>query len=235
VLRGFDLAIPAGRVAAFVGPNGAGKSTIVKLLCRFYDPDQGAIEIDGVDLREFSLESVRRRVTVLFQEPARYNDTAAENVALGNIFDGLGLPQIEAAVGAAGAAGLCGRLPQGLDTLLGTSFLSGTQLSTGEWQQIALARAFIRDALILILDEPTSAMDSWAEIEWLAHFRSLAQGRTVILITHRFTTAMHADIIYVVANGRITESGSHAELVGRGGVYAQSWNAQTAQVRPTAP
>jgi len=221
VLTDFSLAIPAGRIVSLVGPNGAGKSTFVKLLCRFYDPNSGSVELDGMDLRGFSLDELRRRITVLFQEPVRYNATAAENIGLGD----RGAPEadIEAAATAAGADAIIRRLPAGYANLLGKSFVEGAELSTGEWQRIALARAFLRRAPILILDEPTSAMDPWAEAEWIGRFRSLAAGRTAILITHRLTTAMRADEIHVIAGGQVAESGSHEELLRRGGLYAQSW------------
>jgi ATP-binding cassette subfamily B protein len=138
--------------------------------------------------------------------------------------------EIEEAARAAGADGPISRLPGGYDTVLGTWFEGGTDLSVGEWQRIALARAFLRQAPVVVLDEPTSAMDSWAEADWLARFRTLVAGRTAILITHRFTTARYADVIHVMEGGQIVESGSHEELVASGGRYAQSWNAQTAGV-----
>jgi ATP-binding cassette subfamily B protein len=227
VLRDFDLTIPAGRVAALVGPNGAGKSTLIKLLCRFYDPEAGGIELDGADLREFSIAELRRRMAVFFQEPVHYNATVTENVALGDVSASQGAAGIAAAAQAAGADAIIARLPQGYDNLLGRSFLDGAELSGGEWQRIALARAFLRRAPILILDEPTGGMDPWAEVEWMARFRSVAAGRTAILITHRITTAMRADIIYVMAQGAIVECGGHEELLRRGGLYAQSWTART--------
>jgi len=228
VLRDFTLDIPAGRVVAFVGPNGAGKSTFVKLLCRFYDPDEGRIELDGADLRDLSIEELRRRITVLFQEPVRYNATVRENVALGDAQGSPGAAEIEAAAAAAGADEVAARLPDGYNSLLGKCFNDGVELSTGEWQRVALARAFLRRAPILILDEPTSAMDPWAEANWISRFRSLANGRTAILITHRLTTAMRADVIHVMSGGKVVESGAHEELLSRGGLYAQSWLAQSA-------
>ena len=230
VLRDFDLTIPAGRVVAFVGPNGAGKSTLIKLLCRFYDPEAGGIELDGADLREFSIAELRRRMAVFFQEPVHYNATVTENVALGDVSASQGAAEIAAAAQAAGADATIARLPQGYDNLLGRSSLDGAELSGGEWQRIALARAFLRRAPILILDEPTGRMDPWAEAEWMARFRSVAAGRTAILITHRITTAMGADIIYVMAQGAIVEWGGHEELLRRGGLYAQSWAARTVRV-----
>lgn len=224
ILSDFSLTIPAGRIVSLVGPNGAGKSTFVKLLCRFYDPLDGRIELDGRDLRSFEIGELRRHITVLFQEPVRYNDTASENIRLGD--QRATEAEIETAAVAAGADEIVRRLPAGYDNPLGKLFIDGAELSTGEWQRIALARAFLRQAPILILDEPTSAMDPWAEAEWIDRFRSLAHGRTAILITHRLTTAMRADEIHVFSEGRVVESGSHEELLRRGGLYAQSWARQ---------
>jgi len=208
-----------------VGANGAGKSTLLKLLCRFYDPQQGSIELNGVDVRELPLESLRAHVAVLFQEPVHYNASVAENIALHPSIAAT-RAEIEAAARAAGADGLIARLPKGYETLLGKWFEGGVELSTGEWQRLALARAFMRRAPLIILDEPTSAMDSWAESDWLKRFRALAAGRTAMIVTHRFTTAMQADVIHVMREGRVAEFGTHAQLLQRGGAYAQSWRAQ---------
>lgn len=224
VLRNFSLEIPAGRMVAFVGPNGAGKSTFIKLLCRFYDPQGGRITLDGTDIRNFSPEEWRSRITVLFQEPVRYNATVAENISPAAEADAEGLAR---AARSAGAEDIICSLPDTYDSLLGRMFLEGSELSGGQWQRIALARAFHRAAPILILDEPTSAMDPWAEADWLDRFRSLSQDRTSLLITHRFTTAMRADYIYVLDGGEIVESGSHDDLIASGGLYAQSWRQQT--------
>ena len=225
-LQELSLAIPAGQIAAIVGANGAGKSTLLKLLCRFHDPQAGRIELEGIDLRDLSLNELRGLMTVLFQEPVHYNATVAENIAVGTPMTAAARADIEAAARAAGAEGLIARLPQGYDTLLGKWFAGGVELSVGEWQRIALARAFLRRAPVIILDEPTSAMDSWAEADWLQRFRSLSAGRTAIIVTHRFTTAMQADVIHVMDNGRVIESGSHGELLRQDGAYAQSWRMQ---------
>ena len=230
-LRNFDLTIPAGRIVAIVGVNGAGKSTLAKLLCRFYDPQGGTIRIDGVDLRQYRLADLRQAIAVLFQEPVRYNASAADNIALGHPLAEAPRARVEEAARAAGADERIARLPEGYDSLLGKWFEGGSELSGGEWQRIALARAFVRDAPLLILDEPTSAMDAWAEADWLERFCALAAGRTAIVITHRFTTAMRADVIHVLDDGQIVESGTHAELLARRGRYAQSWSSQVEAAR----
>ena len=242
----FNLEIPHGKVVALVGHNGAGKSTLIKLLCRFYDPDAGRILFDGVDLRQLDLSALRRQIAVLFQNPVHYNDTVRENIAFGDIAfenDAVGQPAVEqpafeqpagpdrvrqAAVDAVALEPI-ERLPKGFDAVLGKWF-GGTELSGGEWQRIALARAFFRRASLVILDEPTSVMDSWAEQDWLGRFRSLTEGKTGLMITHRFTTAMYADMIHVMDKGRIVESGTHAELVALGGTYARSWAAQMREI-----
>ena len=226
VLQDFNLEVPAGQVVAIVGPNGAGKSTLIKLLSRLYDPQAGAIEFDGIDVREISIEDLRRQITVLFQQPVHYSATAEENIALGDIKQIQNVGEIESAAQAAGADEMISSLPYGYSTMLGNWFSGGTELSVGQWQRIALARAFLRKAPIILLDEPTSAMDPWAEANWFKRFHSLAQGRTVVIITHRFTTAMQADRIHVMVNGQIVESGSHEELLAYEGLYAQSWATQ---------
>ncbi|HKQ78114.1 MAG TPA: ABC transporter ATP-binding protein [Blastocatellia bacterium] len=229
-LRDFSLEIPAGQIVAIVGLNGAGKSTLFKLLCRLYDVDSGSVTVDGVDLRRMTLRDLRRMITVLFQSPVRFSQSVAENIAFGDWAPAPKDDQIESAAAAAGAHEIITKLPNGYHHRLGKWFANGTELSVGEWQRIALARAFLRQAPIILLDEPTSAMDSWAEAEWMRRFRQLAEGRTAVIITHRFTTAMQADIIHVMVDGEIVESGTHSQLVARGGYYAQSWNAQMKEV-----
>ncbi len=225
-LQNFNLTIPAGKIVAIVGDNGAGKSTLIKLLCRFYDPEAGCIELDGTDIRDLSIKKLRRLLTVLFQVPINYHATVAQSIANGDLQVEPSRAEIEAAARGAGADEVIARLPQGYDTLLGKWFAKGTNLSGGELQRIALARAFVRQAQIIVLDEPTSAMDSWAEADWLERFRTLTNGRTAMIITHRFTLAMRADIIHTMRNGQIVESGSHEQLLATGGLYAQSWIAQ---------
>lgn len=222
----FSLTIPAGQITAIVGLNGAGKTTLIKLLCRLYDPDAGSIKIDGVELRQMELAALRRSITVLFQQPVHYNATVAENIQLGALNENLAKKEIRAAAEESGAAEVINRLPDGYDTMLGKWFSQGAELSGGEWQRLALARAFARSAPIVLLDEPTSSMDSWAEADWLRRFRGAMTGCTVIIITHRFTTAMQADSIHVMHEGQIIESGTHGALLAFGGLYAESWMAQ---------
>ena len=233
-LEHFSLFIPAGSVTAIVGTNGAGKSTLVKLMCRLFEPDAGRITIDGVNLAMFDPEVLLRRISVLLQEPVYFNATFSQNVAFGDLRADAGPELIRAAAEGAGADQIARHLPHGYDTQLGKWFSGGVDLSVGEWQRVALARAFLRQAELLFLDEPTSAMDSWAETDWLGRLHTLATGRTAVIITHRFTTAMRADLIYVLDDGHVVESGSHAELLAQGGRYALSWAAQMADVLPTA-
>ncbi|HEU5459763.1 MAG TPA: ABC transporter ATP-binding protein, partial [Pyrinomonadaceae bacterium] len=225
-LDDFTMTIPSGKIVAIVGPNGAGKSTLLKLLCRFYDPDAGKISIDNRDLKDFAVDDLRRLITVLFQQPVHYNTTVRENVLYGDLKLDPSEAEIQTAIRAAGAEDVVSRLSEKEQTLLGRWFAGGTELSVGEWQRIALARAFLRRAPIIILDEPTSALDPWAEADWLERFRELARGRTSIIITHRLTTAMHADVIHVMDRGRIIESGSHQRLLEQSGLYAKSWSRQ---------
>jgi ATP-binding cassette subfamily B protein len=229
-LDDFNLTIPAGRIVAVVGANGAGKSTLVKLLCRFYDPEQGVVSVDGIDLRRLPIAKVRNLMTVLFQDPLHYSASVTENIDVGCEISPASIERAEIAARAAGADQVIAKLPDGYANLLGRWFAGGNELSAGEWQRIALARAFLRDAPVLLLDEPTSAMDPWAEADWLESFRAIAAGRTAIIITHRFTTARYADVIHVLDRGRVVESGAHEELLALGGRYAQSWKAQVSSI-----
>lgn len=234
-LKGLDLEIPAGRIVAIVGPNGAGKSTLIKLLCRFYDPEAGSVRIDGVDLREMDQDELWRRMTVLFQDFVNYAGTVAESITMGDLFSGHSRERIEEAARVGGALDVVERLPRGFDTVLGKQFQGGMDLSGGQFQRVALARTFYRDAPLVLLDEPTSYMDSWAEGVWLDQFCEAMRGRTAVIVTHRFTTAMRADIIYVLDRGRVAECGSHRELLAQHGLYARSWNAQTRAGRHREP
>ncbi|MEM9597357.1 MAG: ABC transporter ATP-binding protein [Acidobacteriota bacterium] len=227
VLDGLDLDLPAGQITAVVGANGAGKSTMVKLLCRLYDPWDGRVVLDGVDLRRLPLGDLRRGISVMFQEPVRYETTVEENIAVGDLANA-DRGRVAAAAEAAGATDAVEALDDRWDGLLGTYFEGGRDLSVGQWQRIALARAFLRRSPILILDEPTSAMDAWSEADWFRRFRTLAEGRLAVVITHRLTTARRADRIHVLDGGRLVESGSHEELLAAGGRYAESWHRQMA-------
>jgi ATP-binding cassette subfamily B protein len=227
-LHDFYLEIEAGQTVAIVGDNGAGKSTLIKLLCRLYDPQAGRITWQGVDLRQLPLAELRRQVTVLFQEPMHYHASVSENIAYGDWkIAGIDLEQVHLAAKQAGAERLIEHLPMAYATQLGKWFHEGTELSVGEWQRIALARAFLRSAPLLILDEPTSAMDAWAEADWLSRVHQWSARRTTLIITQRLTTARQADKIYVLEAGRIIEAGCHAELLALNGRYAQAWYAQT--------
>ena len=234
-LDNFSLTIPAGKIVALVGPNGAGKSTLVKLLCRFYDPSSGKVRIDGTDLTEISSSHLRRLITVLFQQPVHYNATVRDNIEYGDLERKPDPTEIGTAARAAGAAEIIARLADGYESVLGKMFSGGTELSVGEWQRVALARAFLRQSPIIILDEPTSALDPWAEADWLRRFRRLASGQTAIIITHRFTTAMYADVIHVMTAGRIVESGTHDDLIRQNSRYAESWLEQMSAAEVALP
>jgi len=227
-LTNFNLSLPAGKIIAIVGANGAGKTTLFKLLCRFYDPETGSIKLDGIDVRDLAIKELWRMYSVLLQQPLNYHATVAESIAMSDIQVSAARDQIEAAARNAGAHDFIERLPKGYETLLGKWFAEGSELSGGEWQRVAMARAYLRRSPIILLDEPTSFLDSWSETDWFNRFRALSAGRTSLVITHRFTVAMRADIIYVMDKGRIIESGTHHELVSSNGLYAESWTAQMA-------
>ncbi len=233
-LKDVSLTIRPGEVTAFVGPNGSGKTTLVKLLCRLYDPSTGAITLDGTDLRKFDVADLRRHMSIIFQDFAQYQLSVRENIRLGNVELDETDPVIEAAARDAGAHEAITGLRHGYDTILGKWFDEGEELSVGEWQKVALARAFVRDAEILVCDEPTSALDPQAEWDVFQHIKQLAQGRAVILVSHRFSTVRTADRIHIFDQGRIVESGTHDELVTLGGRYAEMYEVQARAYQPKA-
>jgi ATP-binding cassette subfamily B protein len=231
LLEEIDLTIHPNEVVALVGPNGAGKTTIVKLLCRLYDPVEGRITIDGVDLRDIRPEDLRREISVVFQDFFRYFLTARDNIWFGDIERPREGVEIVQAASIPGADDFLRRLPQGYDTDLGRLWEDGEELSTGEWQKIALARGFFREAQLLVVDEPTSALDAIAEAELFETLHRLARGQATLLISHRFSTVRMADRIYVVERGRILESGTHDELLSMNGKYAHMYRLQAAPYR----
>jgi ATP-binding cassette subfamily B protein len=231
VLNRFNFELhPAERVA-LIGENGQGKTTIVKLITRLYDPTQGQILLDGVDLREYSLEDLYREIGVIFQDFMRYEMTAHENIAVGRIEEIDNLDLVRCAAQKSLADGVVERLPKLYDQLLGRRFDGGVDLSGGEWQRVALARAYLRDAQLLILDEPTAALDARSESEVFHRFAELTEGKMALFISHRFSTVRMADRVVVLENGQIAEEGSHEELARLGGRYAEMFEMQAASYR----
>ena len=231
VVKNISFTIRARESVAVVGENGAGKTTVVKLLARFYDPTEGAIFLDGRDLREYDLPGLRRQIGVIFQDFVRYNLSARENVGFGEVdlLDDEG--RVGRAVCEGGAQDLIKHLPKEYDTILGKEFDEGVDLSGGEWQKIALSRAFMKDAEVLILDEPTAALDAFAERDVFSRFAELTSDRTAIFISHRFSTVRMADRILVLQKGELVEQGSHDELLAQNGRYARMFNTQAEQYR----
>jgi len=230
-LRDVSFTIPAGDTVALVGRNGAGKTTIVKLLTRLYDPQEGQILINGRDIKEYDLAALRAQIGVIFQDYVTYYLSAARNIGVGRIERVDDLLGVRAAATKSGADSVIERLPDGYESMLGKWFESGQQLSGGEWQKVALARAFMRDAPLLILDEPTSSLDPQAEYEVFARFRELTAGKSAIFISHRFSTVRLANRILVLENGRVLEEGTHADLVAAEGRYAELFALQAEAYR----
>jgi ATP-binding cassette subfamily B protein len=224
--RHLNFTLHAGEKLALVGENGAGKTTLVKLLARLYDPTEGRILLDGYDLKEYDLAALRKQVGVIFQDYLRYQMTVAQNIAVGNIAQQLNRKLIVDAATQSMADVLVQRLPDKYDQALGKRFNQGVELSGGEWQKIALARAYMKDAQLFILDEPTAALDARAEYEVFQRFADLTKGKTAVLISHRFSTVRMANRILVLDKGMLLEEGSHEALLAKNGRYAELFNLQ---------
>jgi ATP-binding cassette subfamily B protein len=230
-VRHLCFELRAGEVLALVGENGAGKTTLVKLLARLYDPDEGRILLDGHDLRAYDLDALRANVGVIFQDFVRYHFTAAENIAVGRIDALPDRARIEAAARRSLADEVIAKLPDRYEQIIGKRFRSGVDLSIGEWQKIAIARAYMRDAQVLILDEPTASLDARAEYEVFQRFKELSYGKSAVLISHRFSSVRMADRILVLADGQIEATGTHEQLLAQGGRYAELFELQAAGYR----
>jgi len=231
VLNRLNFRLSPGERVALIGENGQGKTTIVKLITRLYDPSEGQILLDGVDLRDYNLEDLQREMGVIFQDFMRYEMTARENIAMGRVEEIDNLELLQAAAEKSMAHHVIGQLPRRYEQMLGRRFDQGVDLSGGEWQKVALARAYLRDAQLLILDEPTAALDAPSEFEVFRRFSELTAGKTALFISHRFSTVRMADRIVVLANGRIVEEGSHDELASQGGRYAEMFEMQASSYR----
>jgi ATP-binding cassette, subfamily B, bacterial len=230
-VRGLTFTLAPGERLALVGENGAGKTTLVKLLARLYDPTEGRILLDGVDLREYDVDSLRRNVGVIFQDFVRYDFLLKENIAVGDIARLNQDPLIRTAAQRSLADTVAARLAGGFEQMLGRRFEGGVELSGGEWQKVALGRAYMREAQLLILDEPTAALDARAEYEVFLRFSELTQGKMAVLISHRFSTVRMADRILVLRGGELVEQGTHQALVDQGGLYAELFQLQAAGYR----
>jgi ATP-binding cassette, subfamily B, bacterial len=231
ILNRLNFQLRPGERVALIGENGQGKTTIVKLITRLYDPSEGQILLDGIDLREYRLEDLHREMGVIFQDFMRYEMTARENIAVGRVEEIGNLELLETAARKSMADDIVGRLPQRYEQMLGRRFDQGVDLSGGEWQKVALARAYLRDAQLLILDEPTAALDARSEFEVFRRFSELTAGKTALFISHRFSTVRMADRIVVLDNGSIVEEGSHDQLASLGGRYAEMFEMQASSYR----
>ncbi len=231
VLRDVSFRFDAGERIALIGENGAGKTTLVKLLARLYDPTEGAILLDGVDLREYDVDSLRAEIGVIFQDYMRYDMLARENIGLGRVAELQNQARVESAARKSLAEPLIAQLERGYEQMLGRRFEDGVDLSAGQWQKIALARAYMRDAQVLILDEPTASLDARAEYEVFLRFADLTRDKMAVLISHRFSTVRMADRILVLADGEVIEQGTHQHLVALGGRYAELFELQAAGYR----
>jgi ATP-binding cassette, subfamily B, bacterial len=231
VLRNFTFTLAPRERVALIGENGQGKTTIVKLITRLYDPTEGQILLDGVDLREYSLEDLHREIGVIFQDFMRYEMSALDNIAVGSVGKVQQRKEIESAARKSLADTVVRKLEHGYDQILGRRFEGGVELSGGEWQKMALARAYLRDAQLLILDEPTAALDARSELQVFERFAELTRGKMALLISHRFSTVRIADRIVVLSEGRLIEEGNHQTLMNSGGLYAQMFEMQAASYR----
>jgi ATP-binding cassette, subfamily B, bacterial len=231
VLKSFNFTLRPGERVALIGENGQGKTTIVKLITRLYDPTEGQILLDGVDLREYDLEDLHKEIGVIFQDFMRYEMTARENIAVGRIEVPHVHEEIEYAAEKSLAAEVIAKLAGKYDQMLGRRFEGGVDLSGGEWQKMALARAYLRDAQLLILDEPTASLDARSEFEVFERFAELTFGKMALLISHRFSTVRMADRIVVLETGKLVEEGTHAQLMALGGRYAAMFEMQAASYR----
>ena len=230
-VRNLSFTLHAGEVLALVGENGAGKTTLVKLLARLYDPDEGRILLDGHDLRDYDLDELRGNMGVIFQDFVRYNLSAADNIAVGRIAARDDRARIAQAAKRSLADDVIAKLPAGYEQMIGKRFRNGVELSGGEWQKIAIARAYMREADVLILDEPTAALDARSEFEVFQRFKELSEGKTAVLISHRFSSVRMADRILVLADGKVEAAGTHEELMAQPGRYSELFELQAAGYR----
>lgn len=235
ILDGIEMDIRPGQIVALVGRNGSGKTTLTKLLCRLYDPDVGQIKIDNIDLRDFKTEDLRREISAIYQDFGRYHMTARENILLGRPELEVGDPTIVKAAQWAGIHDNLIRLPQGYDTVMSRTFADGVELSIGQWQKLALARTFVRNSQLILLDEPTSSLDAASEFDFFEKFREMVRGRSALIISHRFSTVRLADHIYVLDNGHVIEQGTHEELIALNQHYAHLYRQQASYYQEELP